>query len=99
MASIKVTPEELSQQGQKLVGYAGDLEEILSNIDGEVQNIIDGWDGLAQDAYYSMYNEMKKSLDKFPDLVNSLGEATKSAADAFSKIDSELQSGFKGAMA
>lgn len=99
MASIKVTPEELSQQGQKLVGYAGDLTDILSSIDGEVQTIIDGWDGLAQDAYYNMYTEMKKSLDKFPELVNSLGEATKSAAEAFSQVDSTLESGFNGAMA
>lgn len=98
MASIKVTPEELSAQGEKLIGYAGDLQDILGSVDSEVQTIIDGWDGLAQDAYYDMYTEMKTNLDKFPELVQALGEATKSAAEAFSTVDTELQSGFNSAM-
>lgn len=98
MASIKVTPEELSSQGEKLVGYAEDLKEVLSNVDSEVQTIIDGWDGLAQDAYYDMYKEMKTNLDKFPELVNALGDATKSAAEAFSTVDTELKGSFSSAM-
>lgn len=97
MADIRVSPETLSAQGQDLVGYAGDLTDILSSIDSKVNEIIDGWDGLAQDAYYDMYTTMKESLDKFPELVNSLGEATVSSAEAFSTVDSELQSGFKSA--
>lgn len=98
MASIRVTPEELSQQGDNLVSRAQELADILSAVDNEVQTIIADWDGLAQDAYYDMYTEMKSSLDKFPELVESLGQATKSAAEAFSTVDSELQSGFNGAM-
>ncbi len=97
MADIRVSPETLSAQGQDLVTYAGDLQDILGSIDAKVNEIIDGWDGLAQDAYYDMYSTMKESLDKFPELVNSLGEATVSSAEAFATVDSELQSGFKSA--
>lgn len=98
MASIKVTPETLDAQGQALVGYAGDLTEILSNIDSKINEIIDGWDGLAQDAYFEMYTTMKESLDKFPELVDSLGQATVSSAEAFSQVDETLQSSFKSAV-
>ena len=97
MASIRVTPETLESQGNDLVGYAGDLSDILSSIDSKISEIIDGWDGLSQDAYFDMYTTMKQSLDKFPELVNSLGEATVSAAQAFGSIDEQLQSGFKSA--
>lgn len=97
MASIRVTPETLNSQGNDLIGYAGDLSDILSSIDSKINEIIDGWDGLAQDAYFDMYTTMKQSLDKFPELVNSLGEATVSAAEAFSSVDEQLQSGFKSA--
>lgn len=97
MASIRVTPEELSSQGDALIGYSGDLADILSQIDSKINEIIDGWDGLAQDAYYDMYSTMKESLDKFPELVNSLGEATKSSAEAFQNVDESLQSGFQSA--
>lgn len=95
MASIRVTPETLNEQGQALVEYAGNLSEILQSVDTKINEIIEGWDGLAQDAYYDMYSTMKESLDKFPELVDALGQATTGAAEAFSTVDEELQSGFK----
>lgn len=98
MANIRVTPETLDGQGDDLVGYAGDLTDILSSIDTKINEIIDAWDGLAQDAYYNMYTEMKESLDKFPELVDSLGQATKAAAEAFGTVDEELKNSFSGAM-
>lgn len=97
MANIRVTPEELSEQGKALIGYAGELEKTLSDIDSKITEIIDGWDGLAQDAYYDMYINMKKSLDEFPKLVDSLGTATVSSADAFSRVDEELKTSFSKA--
>ena len=51
-----------------------------------------------KDAYYEMYAYMKESIDKFPELVNSLGQATASFAQAFASVDEELQSSFKGAL-
>lgn len=97
MASIRVTPETLETQGNDLIGYAGDLSDTLSSIDAKITEIIDGWDGLSQDAYFDMYTTMKQSLDKFPELVQSLGESTVSSAQAFSSVDEQLQSGFKSA--
>lgn len=98
MASIRVTPETLNTQGNDLIGYAGELSEILVSIDSKINEIIDGWDGLSQDAYFDMYTTMKASLDKFPELVESLGGATVSSAEAFSTVDEELQTGFNSAM-
>ena len=97
MANIRVTPETLNSQGNDLIGYAGDLADILSSINTKINEIIDGWDGLAQDAYFDMYNTMKESLDKFPELVNALGEATVSSAEAFSSVYEQLRDGFKSA--
>lgn len=97
MASIRVTPETLNAQGNDLIGYAGNLAEVLNSINTKINEIIDGWDGLAQDAYFDMYTTMKDSLDKFPELVNALGEATVSSAEAFSNVDEQLSAGFKSA--
>ena len=93
-----MTPEELNSQGNDLIGYAGELSDVLSSIDSKINEIIDGWDGLAQDAYYDMYSTMKESLDKFPEMVNSLGEATVSAAEAFMNVDEQLKGGFSSAV-
>ncbi|MEG0091906.1 MAG: WXG100 family type VII secretion target [Oscillospiraceae bacterium] len=97
MASIRVTPETLNTQGNDLINYSGDLADILKSIEAKISEIIDGWDGLSQDAYFEMYTTMKQSLDKFPELVKSLGDATVSTAEAFSSVDEQLQSGFKSA--
>lgn len=97
MAGIRVTPETLSGQGNELIDYASDLSEILGLIDSKVNQITEGWEGMAQNAYFSMYESMKKSLDQFPELVNTLGSATVSAAEAFASVDEELQKGFSSA--
>lgn len=98
MASIRVTPETLEAEGNDLIGFGGDLADILSNIDAKINEIVDGWDGLSQDAYFDMYTTMKESLDKFPELVNSLGEATVASAQAFASVDEELNNSFKNAL-
>lgn len=66
MASIRVTPEDLESQGNELIGFAGDLADVLNSIDSKINEIIDGWDGLSQDAYYDMYTTMKQSLGQVP---------------------------------
>ena len=53
---------------------------------------------MAQEGYINMYQTMKESLDQFPELVNSLGDATISAAEAFANVDEQLQSSFNSAM-
>lgn len=97
MANIRVTPETLDAQGKSLIDYASNLNEILNSIDGKINEIIDGWDGLAQDAYYEMYNTMKESLKQFPELVESLGTATQSSAKAFGDVDEALRNSFSQA--
>lgn len=97
MANIRVTPETLDAQGKDLINYSGDLNDTLIAIGRKIDEIIGGWDGLAQDAYYDMYLTMKDSLDKFPELVKALGEATVSSAEAFSSVDETLSNSFKSA--
>ena len=98
MADIRVTPETLESQGNELVGFAEELNTILQSIDAKIGEIDGSWDGLAQNAYLEMYTTMKQSLDQFPQLVKSLGQATISAAKAFASVDEELQSGFSSAL-
>ncbi len=98
MATLRVTPETLDKQGNDLIGFAGELNEIMGKVDKKINEIVDGWDGLAQDAYFEMYQTMKQSLEKFPELVDALGQATVSAAQAYSGVDEQLQGSFKSAM-
>ena len=98
MATIRVTPEELNAQGGDLISYSEELAGTLNEIGLKIQEITDSWDGLAQDAYWEMYQTLNESLKTFPELVKSLGEATQSAAEAFASVDEQLQQGFNKAL-
>lgn len=92
--SIRVTPDTLEEQGNVLIKFGSDVKGILDEIDKKINEIDQGWDGLAQNAYTSMYHNMKKSLEQFPDLINALGETTKNAAAAYRKTDDDLKTEF-----
>ena len=87
---LKETFKELSFNKIKLVNN-------LTLINNKITEIDEGWDGLAQTAYSSMYQTMNESLVKFPELVDSLGQATVAAAKAYATVDQELQSSFNSA--
>ena len=95
MAIIRVTPEQLESQGRDLIGMANEISDIMKMVEAKINEIIAGWDGLAQDAYYDMYLQMKQMLEKFPELVDSIGQATIASAQAFSQVDEELRNSFK----
>lgn len=95
MATIRVTPDTLRSEGNDLKQFAETLEETLNSIDSKINEIIDNWDGLAQDSYFASYTEMKDKLKACPELVQNLGTSTTSAADAFEQVDEQLASSFK----
>ena len=94
MANIRVTPEQLTAQGNDLQNYGEHIMDIIAKIDAKISEIDGGWDGLAQDAFVNMYQEMKPTMNQFPELVKSLGQATVAAADAFGTVDEELRNNF-----
>lgn len=95
---IRVSPDVLNSQGGDLINYGGDLREILSQIDSKIQEIDSEWDGCGQRGYTSMYESMKKALDQFPELVETLGQSAQAAAEAFAQVDDSLNSSFSSAM-
>ncbi len=97
MANIRVTPEELEQQGKVLVDLAeNDIEQILTRVQTQVQTICESWDGLAQDAFLLSYQNMQEMLKQFPVVVNGIGSQAIAAAQTFGQVDSELSSSFSG---
>lgn len=95
MATIRLTPEELSQHGADIQGMGEEIDGILTNLDSKIETVISEWDGLAQDAFYDSYTSMKDTLKDFASLVTGFGQQVSAAAEAFESVDTELQSAFK----
>ena len=97
MANIRVTPEELQEQGNQLVSLAqNEIVNLLSQIDSQINTICDSWDGMAQDPFLQSYQEMKQTLDVFPQIVEGIGQQAIAAAQVFGEADQQLSSTFKG---
>ena len=93
MASIRITPEELEVQGSQLVNLAQNyIISLLNQVERQVSIICDSWDGLAQDAFLQSYQEMKKTLDVFPQIVEGIGQQAIAAAQAFGQVDDQISS-------
>lgn len=96
MATIRLTPEELAQHGADIQAMGEEIGTIMGNLDTKIETVISEWDGLAQDAFYNSYSEMKETLQSFSDLVAGFGQQISAAAEAFESVDTELQSAFQG---
>lgn len=94
MSVIRVTPDTLHTQGQELSQLAQQTQDVLQQVDAKIAAINDSWDGLAQDGYWQMYQEMRQTLNRMPELLLVLSQKTKQAADAFGQVDKTLQSSF-----
>lgn len=94
MSVIRVTPDTLHAQGQDLAQLAQQTQDVLQQVDVKIASINDSWDGLAQDGYWQMYQDMKQTLTRMPELLLVLSQKTKQAADVFGQVDKSLQSSF-----
>ncbi|MBO5238624.1 MAG: WXG100 family type VII secretion target [Lachnospiraceae bacterium] len=96
MATIRLTPEELAQHGTDIQGMGEEIGTIIAELDTKIETVVAEWDGLAQDAFYNSYSDMKDTLKSFADLVTGFGQQVSAAAEAFESVDTELQSAFQG---
>lgn len=96
--NIVLNPELLENQGEELVNYSEQLADILRSIDTKINEIIENWYGMAQDSYFELYNEIKKSLDTVPGVVDTLGKAAIETSNAFQEVDETLSNQFRSAL-
>lgn len=94
MTSIRVTPETLYEQAMSVQQYAQEIRDLLLRIDVKVNEINSGWDGLAQNGYADLYQNLKIHLDKTPDMLEGLAKTTQDAAAVFTDVDQKLHQQF-----
>ncbi len=96
MATLRVTPEELREQGNTMKNYGDQLVELFDSVTSLVNQIDGEWDGLGQNGYTEMYDSLKDSLKQAGECVQQLGEATVQAAQAYEDADQQIANSFSG---
>lgn len=95
-ARITITPEELRTASSNFATKAGELREILTYLRQQVNSLESTWDGAAQDQFFLTFEEMAKTMDQFPEVVDGIGQQLTAVANTLEQTDEELASSLKG---
>ena len=95
-ARITITPEELRTASTNFANTAGEVREILEYLRSEVNRLESTWDGAAQDQFFMTYEEMAKTLDQFPEVVDGISQQLSAVAQTLEETDQALADSLKG---
>ena len=95
-ARITITPEELRTASTNFANKAGEIREVLSYLRSEVNRLESTWDGAAQDQFFMTYEEMAKTLDQFPEVVDGISQQLSAVAQTLEETDQALADSLKG---
>lgn len=95
-ARITISPEELRTASTNFANKAGEIREILEYLRSEVNRLESTWDGAAQDQFFMTYEEMAKTLDQFPEVVDGLSQQLNAVAQTLEETDQALADSLKG---
>ena len=95
-ARITITPEDLRTASTNFANKAGEVREILEYLRSEVNRLESTWDGAAQDQFFMTYEEMAKTLDQFPEVVDGISQQLSAVAQTLEETDQALADSLKG---
>ncbi len=95
-ARITITPEELRTASTNFANKAGEIREILDYLRSEVNRLESTWDGAAQDQFFMTYEEMSKTLNQFPEVVDGISQQLSAVAQTLEETDQALADSLKG---
>lgn len=95
-ARITITPEELRTASTNFATKAGEIRELLEYLRSEVNRLESTWDGAAQDQFFMTYEEMSKTLDQFPEVVDGISQQLSAVAQTLEETDQALADSLKG---
>ena len=96
-ARITMTPEELRDAATFLDKTKDDIIDKIKDVQSEVNDLTDTWEGAAQSAFFASFEELLPTLQNdFPSVLEGIAEQLRSAADAVEQVDEEVASALRG---
>jgi len=89
MSQISVTPEELKAQARVYLDAREEIEQAIQKVNSMNTTIGEEWKGQAFKAYLEQYNQLRKNVDQFEDLLESINQQLNSYADTVAERDAQ----------
>ena len=94
--TIRITPESLESNARKVEGYKSEFETTMKNLTNLVDGLRDEWEGEAQTAFVTDFDNMRKTITSFSETMQRYAEAMKTAAKELRQADENLKSKMSG---
>ena len=89
MAKILVTPEEMDRIAGQFKSGAQQSQEIASRLNTAIQSMQGQWEGMTQNKFFQRFEADKKSMDKYIEMLNAVGEELTEIAKRFRLADQQ----------
>ena len=90
--ALKMDYDLLENQGNDLKSLSEEIKEQLDNVAAKIREIDDNWDGLSQDAFVELYEDLKDGLNQAAEAVDGMGDFVVQSASAFRDADEQIAS-------
>lgn len=87
---IKITPERLKDEASKVRNYREEHDNAISRLTNLVMSLCDTWDGEAQMAFVSSYENFKPKLDKFSQTLEKYAQDMDKISNKMQTTDQSL---------
>ena len=81
MAVIKLTPELLREQAQKLSKYAEENDQVVQELNSIMNGPLASWEGPAQEAFRASYEAKRATFVSFTDALRQFAQEVINYAD------------------
>lgn len=90
MANIRIEPGELISISQEISGKGEEINSTLGELDTKINSVAEVWEGASQNTFFQQYDEMLPTLQKFPEVIQSIAKQLNSVAEALQAADEEI---------
>jgi WXG100 family type VII secretion target len=92
---IRMTPEKMRSRAAEYTTQAGNLQSVITKMDGLLKNLQGEWEGSASEAYAARFAELRPGFVKAKELIDEISSALKSTAQIVEETDKSIASQFR----
>lgn len=91
MSLIRVTSEELRQQGLQTSQAAASVNDTLNTLAGQIRDLSSRWEGAASSSFQSLYEEWQQGASKVQSALEGIATFLGSAAETYEQAEQQIR--------
>jgi WXG100 family type VII secretion target len=92
MAIIDVESAELRQQAQSVKNGAAEVNELVTRLTGQVQDLAGRWRGSASEGFQGLWDEWQRSATQLREAMQGIGDFLQQAAETYEQAEDSIKS-------